>query len=139
MGDGISSNTSPVVSIREIILKHNLKISPNAPKVLTRSTLYRYVNKTNGGVSPLKMEPPTKIPLCYEKIFALHVRMVQNSIGNFLNIIIIIITSSNYICITFLYFFFIFLFYISFIYYYCIIYVVICNKQENYVLMKLKL
>ena len=35
-----------------------------------------------------------------------------------------IITSPTYICI-------------SFLYYYCIIYVVICNKQENYVLMKL--
>ena len=110
MGDGISSNTSPIVSIREIILKYNIKLSPNAPKSLTKSTLHRYVNQTNVCVSPLKMGPPTKVPLCYEKIFALHIRMIQNSIGNFLNLIIIIITSL-YLYL-FLYFFFIFVFYI---------------------------
>ena len=110
MGDGISSNTSPIVSIREIILKYNTKLSPNAPKSLTKSTLHRYVNQTNVCVSPLKMGPPTKVPLCYKKIFALHIRMIQNSIGNFLNLIIIIITSLY--LYFFLYFFFIFLFYI---------------------------
>ena len=72
----------------------------------------------------MKIGPSTKVPLCYEKLFALHVRLVQNSIGNFLILIFIIITSPTYI-------------FISFLYYYCIIYVVICNKQENYVLMKL--
>ena len=47
MGDGISSNTSPIVSIREIILKYNTKLSPNVPKFLTKSTLHRYVNQKN--------------------------------------------------------------------------------------------
>ena len=45
MGDGISLNTSPILSIREIVLKYNTKISPNAPKHLTKSTLHRYVNQ----------------------------------------------------------------------------------------------
>ena len=111
MGDGISSNTSPIVSIREIILKYNTKLSPNVPKFLTKSTLHRYVNQKNVCVSPLKMGSPTKVPLCYEKLFALHVRMVQNSIGSFLNLIIIIINSPRYICISFLYFFSILLLY----------------------------
>ena len=113
MGDGISSNTSPIVSIREIILKYNTKLSPNAPKSLTKSTLHRYVHQTNICVSPLKMGPPTKVPLCYEKIFALHIRMIQNSIGNFLNLIIIIITSLYlyFFCFSFLYFSFILLLY----------------------------
>ena len=114
MGDGISSNTSPIVSIREIILKYNTKLSPNAPKSLTKSTLLRYVHQTNVCVPPLKVGPPTKVPLCYEKIFALHIRMIQNSIGNFLNLIIIIITSLYlyfFLNISFLYFFFILLLY----------------------------
>ena len=46
-GDGISSNTSPILSICEIILKYNTELSPNAPKLLTKSTLHRYVNKKN--------------------------------------------------------------------------------------------
>ena len=55
MGDVISSNTSPIVSIREIILKYNTKLSPNVPKILTKSTLHRYVNQNNVCVSPTKV------------------------------------------------------------------------------------
>ena len=67
LGDSHSSKSSPILSIREIILKYNKNLSPNAPKLLTKSTVHRYVNKNVSCDSPLKMGPPANVPLPYEK------------------------------------------------------------------------
>ena len=91
LGDSHSTISSPILSIREIILKHNIDLPPNAPKLLTKSTVYRYVNKNIHCDSPLKMGPPANVPLPYEKLFALHIRMMQNSLGNFNYLIIFFI------------------------------------------------
>ena len=53
--------------------------------------------------SPLKMEPTENVPLPFEILFALHIRMVQNSLGNCKYLIINVIISQNFLFIYLLY------------------------------------
>jgi len=82
--DNDNPNNSPTISLRDIVKKHNLSLSPNAPKQLTKSTIHRYVNKGLAGLSPIKHGPPSKIPLVFEKVMELHCRMIQNSLAMFI-------------------------------------------------------
>ena len=75
------SNGSPPLSLNEIISKHNFFLSPSAPRILTKSTVHRYVNKGLAGLSPIRSGPSNKIPLLFQKVMALHCRMIHNSIG----------------------------------------------------------
>ena len=75
---------SPVLSVRQIVEKLNKKLSPSAPKIITKSTLQRYVSKGLAGDSPLRMGPPPILPPIFEEVMALHCRMIQNSIGQYL-------------------------------------------------------
>ena len=82
--DNNNPNNSPTMSLRDIVKKHNLSFSPNAPKQLTRSTIHRYVNKGLAGLSPIKHGPASQIPSVFGKVMALHCRMIQNSLGMFI-------------------------------------------------------
>ena len=68
----------------DTVIKHNLSLSPNAPKQLSKSTIHRYVSKGLAGMSPIKRGPPSQIPLAFEKVIALHCRMIQNSLSMFI-------------------------------------------------------
>ena len=72
------------MSLRDIVKKHNLSLSPNAPKQLTKSTIHRYVNKGLAGLSPIKHGPASQILSVFGKVMALHCRMIQNSLGMFI-------------------------------------------------------
>ena len=61
--DNNNPNNSPTISLRDIVKKHKLSLSPNDPKQLTKSTIHRYVNKGLAGLSPIKYSPPSQIPL----------------------------------------------------------------------------
>ena len=82
--DNNNPKNSPTMSLRDIVKKHNLSLSPNAPKQLTRSTIHRYVSKGHAGLSPLKHGPASQIPLVFGKVMALHCRMIQNSLDVFI-------------------------------------------------------
>ena len=45
-------NSSPYISIRDIVKKHNTHLSPNASRYLTKSTIHRHVPK---GVWPMNL------------------------------------------------------------------------------------
>ena len=70
--------------------------------MLTKSTVHRYVNSNMLYGSPLKMGPSTNVPLPYENLFTLHIRMVQNSSGNFNYLIINAIISQDFLFISFI-------------------------------------
>ena len=75
------NNNSYVVSICDIVEKHNSYLSPNASKLLTKSTVHRYFTKILTGISPIIIDSPPTILLVFEKVMALYCRMVQYSFG----------------------------------------------------------
>ena len=47
------NNGSPALSIHEIITKHNMFLSPSAPRRLTKSTVHQCINQGLAGLSPI--------------------------------------------------------------------------------------
>ena len=76
-------------SIREIVSIHNAYLSPNAPQLLTKSIVSIYALKGLDGQSPCKRGTLPTIRYIFEKVMALHCRMIQSPLGMFFFLIVI--------------------------------------------------